>query len=191
MGVDMRHNLNSKAKNVGKAIRRQQFGLGQSEGMTNSKRKLFKVVTRNFYNSHIVLTDDPKYNEKLSTAKRDIDNSSCLILTQPDLARFVSMAKAQQKKASSGAKNPDRSKTYDSRQRFDFMCWQRTGKGQKVNATFEYVMLRDRGTWYIHHLESIANSPAGIDDYDDLDEETSFDYESEEDYEDLRLLFGD
>jgi hypothetical protein len=163
---------------------------GQSsiEAFSTAKTLLLRVVTTNFYNSHVALVDSPTYKAHLGNANRPIDASSCIMATRTDVNRLVSIVNARCKAGvQSRADNPDRSILYDSGQYFEFVTWDASGKGSKVSARFTYSMLRDKNRWHIHHLESI--SVAGHDPQAVLSpSELASGYESDQvytsDYED-------
>jgi hypothetical protein len=176
---------------------------GQSPAVAfiSIKARLFKVVTRNFYNSHIALVDSPNFNEHLGNAKRPIEASSCMILTRADVGRLIAVVKARRKSAIKEGAGKDRSELFDSGQQFDFMCWKEHGKGEKISGSFKYSMLKDGGIWYIHHLESVGPhsltggvlSPGELEHDDDSDHghESDDGYETDESFKELRNMYSD
>lgn len=190
------HNTKGNARGPSNRIKRELFGLGPIEAFKNAKSRLFKVVTKTFYNSHIVLVHGPDFSEKLGNAKRSINNSSCLILTRADVARLVAMVRARRAAGVKIGNSKTSSCTYDSGQRFDIMCWGGSGKGERVNATFQYNMFLENATWYIHHLAGTrpAFTSGGLlspSELDTFQEDDSFDYADEEEFDALRNLFPD
>lgn len=120
----------------------------------SSVARLRRFVTGNFHTNHVALTNNPNFASKLGNASRPIDNSTCLILTPADLARFESMISAQRKKIVKSSARDDRSIIYKGEKIFKMMVWSSAGKGKIINGTFSYSYLRDGKTWYVHHLES-------------------------------------
>lgn len=191
------HNTKGNARGMNNRIKRANSGLGPIEAFKNAKARLFKVVTRNFYNSHIALVDSPAFNQKLGDAKREIDNSSCLILARPDVARLIAVIQARRDAGVQKGNSDERSRVYDSGQHFEIMCWGASGKGTRVNATFDYIMLKEKEKWYLHHLEGTTAiptsggvlSPSELESSASFEEDDPFDVEDEGSFEGLRNLF--
>jgi hypothetical protein len=53
------HNTKGNARGLNNRIKRASSDLGPIEAFKNAKSRLFKVVTRNFYNAHVALVDSP------------------------------------------------------------------------------------------------------------------------------------
>jgi hypothetical protein len=53
------HNTRGNARGPNNRIKRASSDLGAIEAFKNAKSRLFKVVTRNFYNAHVASVDSP------------------------------------------------------------------------------------------------------------------------------------
>jgi hypothetical protein len=192
-----RHNTKGNARSNKPKVSSQ----APIEAFSTAKARLLRVVTKNFYNSHVALVDSPTYKTHLGNAKRPKEASSCIMATRADVNRLVSIVNARRMAGvesvsadASGSKdkNLEGSMFYDSGQYFEFVIWGASGKGNKVSASFTYSMLKVNNVWYMHHLESISvagQSPQAVLSLSEL--ETGFesdhgytsDYEGDEDDE--------
>src|SRR5262245_18906382 len=153
-----RHNTKGNARSKKPKV----SGQAPIEAFSTTKARLLRVVTTNFYNSHVALVDSPTYKTHLGNANRPIDASSCIMATRADVNRLVSIVNARRKAGvESGDRCPDRSKGDDSGEYFELVTWGASGKGSTVSASFTYIMLREKNVWYMHHLDRTSVDAQG------------------------------
>src|SRR5215471_16427669 len=70
-------------------------GQAPIEAFSTAKARLLRVVTKNFYNSHVALVDSPTYKTHLGNANRPKDASSCIMATRADVNRLVLIVNAR------------------------------------------------------------------------------------------------